>query len=351
MHGWGASGEPLDGAVMESIKNEFSYTSSFLPWISEGMAAYSNQEKADMHFMDGLANGNALEAERLYRQSFPRIHVPERKMFERLHRCLCETGSFVTGMQATGRGRSVRAPQIVEDVLQRVEDHYTPRVKFARWFLQQLAAQPDFSAHVLFTDETTFTREGISNTHNLHVWASSNPYDTRPHVYQKRFSVNVSSGIVRDHLIGPYLLPFRLHSRTYLTFLQQVLPELLQPAAANIQARMWFQHDGEQPHFSLNVQSVLDAKFPRQWIGRGGSTHWTACSPDLSCLDSFLWDHLKSLAYESHVDSDEDLVARISVAAVDVREMPGVFKKVSCSLRRRCNACITAAGRSLEQFL
>ncbi|GBM36178.1 hypothetical protein AVEN_138936-1 [Araneus ventricosus] len=62
MHGRRASGEPLDGAVMESIKREFPYISSFLPWISEGMAAYSNQEKADMHFMYDRANGNDLAA-------------------------------------------------------------------------------------------------------------------------------------------------------------------------------------------------------------------------------------------------------------------------------------------------
>ncbi|GBL90221.1 hypothetical protein AVEN_130336-1 [Araneus ventricosus] len=43
-------------------------------------------------------------------------------MFERLHRCLCETGSFVTVMHYTGRSRSVRAPQVVEDILQGVGD-------------------------------------------------------------------------------------------------------------------------------------------------------------------------------------------------------------------------------------
>ncbi|GBM36174.1 hypothetical protein AVEN_213370-1 [Araneus ventricosus] len=126
-------------------------------------------------------------------------------MFERLHRCLCETGSFVTGMHDTGRSRSVRTPQFVKDILQGVGDRpdistrevsravhvpysivcrvlrdeglhpyhvqkvlalkpadYVPRVEFARWFLQQLETQPDFSAHVLFTDESTFIR--ISNT-------------------------------------------------------------------------------------------------------------------------------------------------------------------------------------------
>ncbi|GBL98009.1 hypothetical protein AVEN_126898-1 [Araneus ventricosus] len=122
MHGRRASGEPLDGAVMESIKLQFSYTSSFLPWISEGMATNSNQEKVDMHFMYGLADGNDLEAERLYRQRFPRRHVTDEKLFERFKRCLCETGSFVTGMHDTGRGRSVRMPQVVEDILQGVGD-------------------------------------------------------------------------------------------------------------------------------------------------------------------------------------------------------------------------------------
>ncbi|GBL90565.1 hypothetical protein AVEN_179475-1 [Araneus ventricosus] len=122
MHERRASGEPLDGIIMESIKREFSYTSSFLPWISEGMARYSNQEKADTHFMYGLANGNDLEAERLYRQRFPRRHLTDQKLFERLHRCLCETGSFVTGMHDTGRGRSVRTPQVVENILQGVGD-------------------------------------------------------------------------------------------------------------------------------------------------------------------------------------------------------------------------------------
>ncbi|GBN59341.1 hypothetical protein AVEN_272162-1 [Araneus ventricosus] len=107
MHGRRASCEPLDGAVMESIKHEFSYTLSFLPWISEGMVTYSNQEKADMHFMYGVANRNAFEAERLYRKRFPRRHVPDRKMFERLHWYLCEMGSFVTSMHAAAHGRSV----------------------------------------------------------------------------------------------------------------------------------------------------------------------------------------------------------------------------------------------------
>ncbi|GBN07981.1 hypothetical protein AVEN_110780-1 [Araneus ventricosus] len=45
MYGRRASGEPLDGTVIESIKPKFSYISSFLPWIAEDIAMYSNQER------------------------------------------------------------------------------------------------------------------------------------------------------------------------------------------------------------------------------------------------------------------------------------------------------------------
>ncbi|GIX68803.1 uncharacterized protein CEXT_646391 [Caerostris extrusa] len=66
----GKRGKPPGGCVMKSIKLEISYTSSFLPWISEGLATYSNQKKADMPFMYDLENGNALVP-------FPRRHVTD----------------------------------------------------------------------------------------------------------------------------------------------------------------------------------------------------------------------------------------------------------------------------------
>ncbi|GFU10709.1 uncharacterized protein TNCV_4175231, partial [Trichonephila clavipes] len=85
--------------------------------------------------------------------------------------------------------------------------------------------------------------------------------------------------------------------------------------SANIKVRIWFQHDGAPAHFSADVGSALDTKYPGQWIGRGGLLNWPARLPDLSCLDFFLWGHMKSLVYTSPVDSDEALVVRITVLA------------------------------------
>ncbi|GBM80445.1 hypothetical protein AVEN_83032-1 [Araneus ventricosus] len=114
---------------------------------------------------------------------------------------------------------------------------------------------------------------------------------------------------------------------------------------------MWFQHDGEPAHFSIDVRNYLNATFGERWIGLGGPVAWPSRFPDLSSLDYFLWEHLKSLVYATLVDSDEDLVARISVAAARVREIPGVFESVRQLLHRRCQACITVGGRNFECLL
>ncbi|GFV03492.1 uncharacterized protein TNCV_5060331 [Trichonephila clavipes] len=197
-----------------------------------------------------------------------------------------------------------------------------------------------FPDEVLFSDEASFTREGIFNTHNDHIWAVENPHAIRRRAAQIRFSVNVWAGIMGDHLIGPYMFPCRLTGLNYLLFLQQVLPQLLrdEQISASTQQTMWFQHDGAPAHFSGDVRNYLDVTFGQQWIGGGGPVRWPARSPDLSCLDFYFWGHMKSLVYDTPVDNAEELVARIAVAAGEIRNSPGVFQNVRMSMRRRCEA-------------
>jgi hypothetical protein len=59
----------------------------------------------------------------------------------------------------------------------------------------------------------------------------------------------------------------------------------------------WFQHDGAPPHFSRNVQGILNRMYPNRWIGRGGPRHWPGRSPDLNPLDFFLWGYVKIVIY------------------------------------------------------
>ncbi|KAJ4434862.1 hypothetical protein ANN_23433 [Periplaneta americana] len=88
-----------------------------------------------------------------------------------------------------------------------------------------------------------------------------------------------------------------------------------------------------------------------RWIGRGGPVAWPPRSPDLTCLDFFLWGHMKQLVYETVVETEEDLAARITVAADAIADMPGIFERTRQSMVRRCTACIQANGRAFEQFL
>ncbi|GFX86254.1 uncharacterized protein TNCV_2561361 [Trichonephila clavipes] len=85
----------------------------------------------------------------------------------------------------------------------------------------------------------------------------------------------------------------------------------------------------------LTETFVTTWTFGQQWIGRGGPVRWPARSPDLSCLDFYFWGHMKSLVYDTPVDNAEELVARIAVAAGEIRNSPGVFQNVRMSMRRR----------------
>ena len=75
----------------------------------------------------------------------------------------------------------------------------------------------------LFTNEAQFSREGLNNTHNSHVWADENPHATVESNFQLCFSVNVCSAVLDYHLIGPFILE-GLTGEAYPRFLQEEFP-------------------------------------------------------------------------------------------------------------------------------
>ncbi|GBM56720.1 hypothetical protein AVEN_224764-1 [Araneus ventricosus] len=101
---------------------------------------------------------------------------------------------------------------------------------------------------------------------------------------------------------------------------------------------------GLPPHYTNDVRQNLNVTYGKHWICRGSSVQWPARSPDLSRLEFFCWGEMKTLVYETPVDSVEDVVTRISVPAGEMRDIPGIFKNVRNSMRRRCEACVTDSG-------
>ncbi|GBN43452.1 hypothetical protein AVEN_243422-1 [Araneus ventricosus] len=119
-----------------------------------------------------------------------------------------------------------------------------------------------------------------------------------------------------------------------------------------MRSSMWFQHDGASTHYGIDVCLHLNATYGQQWIGgEGAAVLWPARSPDLTCLDYFLWGYVKSLVYETPVNSAEDLVECIAVSGGEIRNTPSIFANVRSSMRRRCEACITARGHNFERLL
>ncbi|GFW36497.1 DUF4817 domain-containing protein [Trichonephila clavipes] len=268
------------------------------------MPTYTHREMADMHLIYGMAKCNGREALRMYRAKYPGRQLPSRSFFATLHQRLCETSSFNVHKLDTGRQRTTRTVDAEDRVLQELERNpststrvvsrethipqatiwrivhdeglhpyhlqrvqalelgdYNKRRDFARWFLHESNADRNFAASVLFTDEATFSLEGVMNFHNLHTWADENPHAIRPHGAQRKCSINVWAGIVGDCLLGPYILLERLNGSVYLTFLQEVLPEMLNDVPMPIRQRIRFQHDGASAHFSIDVRAHLQATF------------------------------------------------------------------------------------------
>ena len=61
---------------------------------------------------------------------------------------------------------------------------------------------------------------------------------------------------------------------------------------------------------------------------------------------------MKSLVYETPVDTEQDLVARIIAAAGDIRDNANtIFPRVRQSVQTRCRLCIERNGGHFEQLL
>ena len=171
---------------------------------------------------------------------------------------------------------------------------------------------------ILFTNEASFTRDGINNTHNSHWWSDKNPHAIGRNS-QHPFSVNVWCRVINNQLIGPAVLPNRLTGRAYIDFLQNEHPLLLEVPLTKRMC-MVFQHDGGPAHYSRLVTHHLNLTFPERWIGRGGHVQWPQRSPNLTPLDFCLWGWMKSEVYKEKVNTRDKLVARIMNSAALIKQ-------------------------------
>jgi hypothetical protein len=81
----------------------------------------------------------------------------------------------------------------------------------------------------------------------------------------------------------------------YLDILQQFLiPQLDED---DQEGRVYFQQDSASPHYLGEECEYLSTRFPGRSIGRAAPIVWPSRSPDLTPMDSFLWDFVKNRVF------------------------------------------------------
>lgn len=351
---------------------------------------FPNSEYADMVFVYGFCNGNGNAARREYARRYPNRRLPTKSIFSTTFNKLRETGSFnipvygdgpfaplqneiqtvrilnhfdqepsasvrrsgaELGLSPTYVWRTLRADGRYPYHVQRVQ-HLLPgdlphRRVFCEWILYQTRRDLQFPQKILWTDEAIFTRRGILNQRNTHIWAHENPRAVREDNFQHEFQCNVWLGILDNTLIGPHFLLQRLNADRFLEFLNNDLHGLLENVPLNNRINSWFQLDGCPAHYGRGPRQWLDAHYPGSWIGRGGPVNWPARSPDLTSMDYFVWGSIKTKVYEVPVQTLQELRERIIQACQELT--PAQCRSATSSITRRCHACLRAGGNHFEQ--
>jgi len=115
-------------------------------------------------------------------------------------------------------------------------DH-AQRMDFCHW----IKAHPEQLSVNLFSNEASFTRDGVNNLRNVHTWSHDNPHETSVTNFQRRFSVNVWCGVLGNKLIGPFVFDKNLTGNTYKAFLRNEFPGLLEDIPLVIRSQMFEQ--------------------------------------------------------------------------------------------------------------
>lgn len=224
---------------------------------------------------------------------------------------------------------------------------FETRFLFCAWLQGELEDDPFFARKILFSDEATFTSNGVVCSQNCRWWSDENPNFLIECRDQYSFKTNVWCGILRNQIVGPYFFRENITSEVYLNFLRIQLFEFIHELPLNLRRTLWYQHDGAPCHSAARVTQFLNRAFPRQWIGRRSVFSWPARSPDITPLDFFLWGVLKEKVYLHRPFQNIDHLERI--ISDSVREItPDMVRAAVAEFTRRTVVCMERDGAHVE---
>jgi 3-deoxy-D-arabino-heptulosonate 7-phosphate (DAHP) synthase class II len=190
---------------------------------------FSHVEYCYMHYVYGYCNVNASASVNEYRRRYPERRIPSKRVFTRVEQALRDNDCLTSFALHSEREivRTINTRENILDMVQRSPrlstcrmasrfglsrmnvwrtlheenlypyhdqrvQHLEPgdhaqRMDLCHW----VNAHPELLNVILFTDEASFTRDGINNLRNVHTWAHRNPHVTCATHFQMRFSLNV----------------------------------------------------------------------------------------------------------------------------------------------------------------
>jgi hypothetical protein len=228
------------------------------------------------------------------------------------------------------------------------EGDESKRLLFCLEMGERILENRNYVKNLIFSDECTFSTNGIVSSQNCRFWSHENPHfviNTNSQYYKK---VNVWCAITYDKIIGPYFFEANLNQNTYLEMLENYFWNELENFNLEYRQHCTFQHDGCPSHATRRVCEWITNKFGQNWIGRNGPTIWPPRSPDLTPCDFYLWGRLKNKVYSQNLGDDlENLKTSIrnAINEIQVEELHKVYSEFS----RRMNLCCDMDGGLIEQ--
>lgn len=354
------------------------------------LTTFTAPELIDMILMYGEALQNGNRALALYRERFPNRVVPRNarvivNAIQRVREGLPVTGRvegaaiqdelpvplqdqilrhFALNPESSTRnaGRQFNTSHTaVHRILKRDQQHpykflkvhallprdLLPRNEFSNWLLRQHHEDGDFISKIIWTDESTFTRNGVWNQRNCHYWSRLNLHHMKETGHQYRWAVNVWAAIHGDQIIGPVFIDGNLNADKFIQLINGPLAEYVNTLPEEQRRQTWLQLDGAPAHAAVRVRNALNDMFEDRWIGRFGPKRWPARSPDLTPLDFFLWGAVKNEVYSQPRITQEELRNKINEVFQKLRDTVNL-RHVMESVKRRCETCAEIRGRHVE---
>jgi hypothetical protein len=173
---------------------------------------FSHAKYCDMHFVYGFCDARAAVEE--YRRRFRDGRIPSKGAFSRVHQTMRETGCLpsVSAQSEKEVAPDVNTRENILGMVQRSPRLSTRRIasrigvsRMQVWrtlhegdlhpyhdrsvqhlepgdldqcmnLCHWIKAHPELFSVILFTDEASFTRDGINNSRNFHTWSDENPH-------------------------------------------------------------------------------------------------------------------------------------------------------------------------------